>query len=278
MHTLRTDLDLAEPRVIKGLFTRPNIFLDVTLFDAGGHRELLAPLKAELIDKKECVVKTLLYANKELASSLAVHVGTAIGQYHAKTDGHKRVDYFLANSSVERKHFLRSNFMLANSYTRGLFATSALGMGLNILALYCVWDIDFVRTLADWCQEFGRAGRDGRPSTAILCISSMRHKDACLKRFVNAFKQKRCLRMVIARHYDPTCSANDIRSAQPGETDAEKARSCCSVCLERGTMFDPHDASVREEHDLETQIAALQRRLDSLRMATRSASSGPTPQ
>ncbi len=89
---------------------------------------------------------------------------------------------------------------------------------------------------------------------------------------------KRCLRMVIARHYDPTCPVNDIRNAQPGETDAEKPRSCCSVCLERGTMLDSHEASVREEHDLETEIAALQRRQDSLRMAPRSASSGPTPQ
>ena len=151
-------------------------------------------------------------------------------------------------------------------------------MGLNILALYCVMDIDFVRNLADWCQEFGRAGRDGRPARAILCISTMRNKAECLKVFVNAFKQNHCLRMVIARHYDPTCSANDIRNVQPGETDAEKARSCCSVCLERGTMLEPHEASVREEHDLETQIAALQRRLDSLRMVPLSASSGPTPQ
>ncbi len=234
---LKTDLDVRDPILIKGLFTRPNIFLDIKLFDQASMRtDLLAPLKAELLDKKELATKTIVYTGKELASSLCVHVASAIGQYQAKTGGHKRVDYFMATSSNERKHDLRSDFMQADSHTRCLFATNALGMGLNILALYCVMDIDFVRTLADWCQQFGRAGRDGRPSCAVLCISSLRGKETCLKRFVAAFKNKQCMRMVIARYFDPTCSAIDIRNAQPGDSDAAKAHSCCRVCRERGTM------------------------------------------
>ena len=190
MHSLITDLDLAEPRVIKGLFTRPNIFLDVKIFDADGHAELLQPVIADLLENKGAASKTLAYTGKDLAAELTVLVGAAIGQFSARTDGHKRVDFFLASSSAELKIDVRDDFMLANSKTRFLFATNALGMGLNILALYCVMDIDFVRNLADWCQEFGRAGRDGRPARAILCISSMRNKAECLKLFVNAFKQK----------------------------------------------------------------------------------------
>ena len=49
-----------------------------------------------------------------------------------------------------------------------------------------------------------------------------------------------CLRMIIARHFDPACNPDDIWQVQPGDTDREKAESCCVVCRSRGTMRDEH--------------------------------------
>ena len=239
MAQLQRDLGIREPVIIKGLFTRPNIFLDVHFFKIDDITAVTAPLLDVLRRDEERSGKMLVYANKGLASEVAVMMGDALGQYNAKTGGHKRVDFFIASSSNERKESLRRDFMLADSKTRCLFATNALGMGLNILALYSVMDLDFVRLLADWCQEFGRAGRDGRPAVATLFIASMRGKGKCLRQFVNAAKTGRCLRLVIARHFDPACLAADIRNAQPGNDDAEKAHSCCCVCRKRCTMFDP---------------------------------------
>ena len=239
MAQLQSDLGIREPVVIRGLFTRPNIFLDVQFFKSDDINTVTAPLLDALRRDEERSGKMLIYADKTFASEVAVRMGHALGQYNGKTGGHKRVDFFIAGSSNERKGDLRRDFMLANSKARCLFATNALGMGLNILALYSVMDLDFVRLLADWCQEFGRAGRDGLPAIATLFISSMRGKAKCLRQFVNAAKQGRCLRLVIARHFDPACLAADIRNAQPGNDDAEKAHSCCCVCRKRRTMFDP---------------------------------------
>ena len=236
---LQADLGIRDPVIIRGLFSRPNIFLDVKFFKHDDIQAVTAPLVEQLRQDEERSGKMLIYAVKGLASEVAVLMGDALGQYDGKTGGHKRVDFFIANSSNERKEALRRDFMLAQSKTKCLLATNALGMGLNILALYSVMDLDFVRLLADWCQEFGQAGRDERPSHATLFITSMRGKGKCLKKFVDAARTGLCLRMVIARHFDPTCLAADIRKIQPGGTDAEKAHSCCCVCRARGTMLDP---------------------------------------
>ena len=244
MAELQADLGIRQPLLIKGLFTRPNIFLDVQFFKTDDIKAVTDPLVETLRRDEERTGKMLIYTTRDLASTMGVMMGDAIGQYSGRTGGHKRVDFFTAGGSSERKEALRRDFTLANSFTRCLLATNALGMGLNILALYCVMDLNFVRLLADWCQEFGRAGRDGRPAHAILFIESMRGKGACLRKFVDAARHNRCLRMVIARHFDPSCSFNDICAVQPGLTDADKAHSCCCVCRARRTMVDPSSEPV----------------------------------
>ena len=65
-----------------------------------------------------------------------------------------------------------------------------------------------------------------------------------------------CLRMIIARHFDPECNPVDIYDMQPGDTDAQKAENCCIVCRTRGTMTDPgtvaHDCPCGNARDLRT--------------------------
>ncbi|KAL4971177.1 P-loop containing nucleoside triphosphate hydrolase protein [Aspergillus desertorum] len=52
--------------------------------------------------------------------------------------------------------------------TRVIAATSALGMGIDISDIRCVIHIGRPRTLLDYGQESGRAGRDGLASEAVI--------------------------------------------------------------------------------------------------------------
>lgn len=51
---------------------------------------------------------------------------------------------------------------------RVIAATSALGMGVDIPDIRCIIHIGFPRSLLDYAQESGRAGRDQLPSEAII--------------------------------------------------------------------------------------------------------------
>ena len=136
-------------------------------------------------------------------------------------------------------------------------------MGLNIKRLYRVYDLFFARNLSSWCQgvisrrffhsyhshmclarsyihtpvEFGRAGRDGKPATATIIWHSRQKLKPCLRHFLKSENQ--CLRLIIARYFDPLCNPADIHHVLPGTTDAEKAHNCCIVCRERRTLNDP---------------------------------------
>ncbi|TKA23825.1 hypothetical protein B0A49_13972, partial [Cryomyces minteri] len=53
---------------------------------------------------------------------------------------------------------------------RIIVATSALGMGVDIADIRVIIHVDRPRTLLDYAQESGRAGRDGARSEAIAMV------------------------------------------------------------------------------------------------------------
>jgi superfamily II DNA helicase RecQ len=55
--------------------------------------------------------------------------------------------------------------------TRIIAATSALGIGIDIPDIRCVIHVGRPRTLLDYGQESGRAGRDGLASETVIIQS-----------------------------------------------------------------------------------------------------------
>jgi superfamily II DNA helicase RecQ len=59
-----------------------------------------------------------------------------------------------------------------------MVATSALGMGVDIPDIRCIIYVDWPRTILDYVQESGRAGRDRVRSEAIIIVQEG-YKAAC---------------------------------------------------------------------------------------------------
>jgi len=61
---------------------------------------------------------------------------------------------------------------LPASKVRIIFATVAVGMGLYIPSIRYFTHVGPPRTIREYFQETARAGRDGKPATAILYYSN----------------------------------------------------------------------------------------------------------
>jgi len=112
----------------------------------------------------------------------------------------------------------------SDSKCRLLFASVVLGMGTDQKELYRVTRIGQPPELGAWAQEFGRAGRDGKPAEATLYWMRGRglRVEAAMKEFMRG---ESCLRMLVVHYYDPSVTSNSVQ-----DTLLEGNFKCCSVC------------------------------------------------
>ena len=137
---------------------------------------------------------------------------------------------------------------------RVIVATSALGMGVDIPDIRCIIHIDWPRTILDYAQESGRAGRDGLRSEAII-IGQERDERACDDKQTKAEQQlvqlyvegeectTRCRRRVLDAYLD----------GREGREGCEEGEERCDVCRtpdEEGEEDGGEDSSGAEEIDV----------------------------
>ena len=141
------------------------------------------------------------------------------GMYHSKTDDHN-------------KHVIMQGMAKTDGTIRVVFATMALGMGVNFVGLTSTIHYGAPRCIDDYFQESGRAGRGGE-----LCTSTIfwRPSDAPVRKDLNNPRNAEivavrryiencsdCRRYLLLKYFDLTIAAN-LKRCDP--------LLCCDNCV-----------------------------------------------
>ena len=143
------DIDAADH--VQNSFLRPNLSYRITPCLAG---DRLGVLTSRLLERRETAIVyvTLQKTAEEVAS-------------HLRTSGLKALAYH-AGLPDEQRHEAQDAFMGGRADT--IVATIAFGMGIDKADIRGVYHFNLPKTLENYAQETGRAGRDGGPSVCEL--------------------------------------------------------------------------------------------------------------
>jgi RecQ family ATP-dependent DNA helicase len=136
-----------------------------------------------------------------------------------------------ANTSQHNKDVIQRSMQDPDGVVRIVFATVALGMGVNMVGVNTTWHYGAPASLEDYLQESGRGGRTGQQAKSVVfwkpADAPMRRDQsiavnaelAAVRRYLENTLD--CRRVQLLHHFDPDLS----RSLPPRDP-----LFCCDVC------------------------------------------------
>ena len=176
-------LSMRQPKVFVGSFYRENIFLR-TIETTNKIGKLVEILRSTT---ESCIVYCLRRADTILlANSLREKYNINALPYSANLTSYEREA--TQNSWISGK-------------TQVIVATTAFGMGINKADVRKVIHYNMPSTIEGFYQEFGRAGRDGKPSESILFYNE---KDMQIHKYLSTYSYPE--KNIIRNIYKILCS------------------------------------------------------------------------
>ena len=128
-----------------------------------------------------------------------------------------------------------------NSDATVVVATSALGMGVDIVNYYNVILYGAPKTIVDLIQEIGRVGRDGKDAVALLLYNSY-HLRSIDDEVKEMFKTSDCRRLLT-----PFFSQSELIE----ETKNNGVHSCCDLCAVKCTCGSCSETNLEKKFPFE---------------------------
>ncbi len=221
-HDILTQLALRNPDKYIASFHRPNLRYLVRECDSREHSALLIAALQTYVEGNVIVYSPTINKVEETVDFLGDH-GISAVPYHAKmqTDDRRRNQERWMSDEV-----------------RVLVGTIAFGLGINKATVRAVIHLALPKSVEQFYQEAGRAGRDGNPADCLLLwqkqdagllgffanqISDAAERDRAWKRYykIREFAESRqCRHLQICTHFGETpkwnsCQACDVCGSMP---------------------------------------------------------------